>query len=293
MCLSNNQLNDILEKAIDAVVKAGEIVNSFQNKTLNIQEKEGFSKNKAAQVVTDADFKSQDIILKELQNITTKYDLGLLTEELQDDKSRFIKDYFWSIDPLDGTLPFVENTDGCCISIALVNRIGNGIIGVIYNPKTKNLYYNKVDQGIFKNHKTLKVASNNKTLTLVFDRSFLKTQHYNDVIQYLIQKGYPSPKIISYGGAAMNAIWVLESNSNAAYFKFPKVNLGGGSLWDYAATASIFNTAGLPPITCFDKSIPLNQKNPFLNEHGVIYSNSKLLQQDILDYFKNVNNHIK
>ena len=50
--------------------------------------------------------------------------------------------------------------------------------------------------------------------------------------------------VIKHGGAAMNAMWVIE-NSPALYFKFPKESDGGGSLWDYSATAVIFKEMGL------------------------------------------------
>ena len=48
------------------------------------------------------------------------YDLALLTEESEDDRSCFEKDYFWCIDPLDGTLPFTRNEAGYSVSIGLV-----------------------------------------------------------------------------------------------------------------------------------------------------------------------------
>ena len=56
--------------------------------------------------------------------ITQKYDFGILTEETPDNGSRLVKDYFWCVDPLDGTLPFTEGTPGYSVSIALVSKSG-------------------------------------------------------------------------------------------------------------------------------------------------------------------------
>jgi len=44
-------------------------------------------------------------------------------------------------------------------------------------------------------------------------------------------------------GAAINAMQVLD-NPPGFYFKFPKPQEGGGSLWDFAASAAIFNECG-------------------------------------------------
>jgi fructose-1,6-bisphosphatase/inositol monophosphatase family enzyme len=65
---------------------------------------------------------AQAAVLEVLAPTFKAYDLGLLTEELADDGSRFEKDYFWSIDPLDGTLPFTQGKPGYAVSIALVRR---------------------------------------------------------------------------------------------------------------------------------------------------------------------------
>ena len=59
--------------------------------------------------------------------MTERYDLALLTEELEDDGSRHVKDYFWCIDPIDGTLPFTQKKPGYGVSIALVARDGASV----------------------------------------------------------------------------------------------------------------------------------------------------------------------
>ena len=46
------------------------------------------------------------------------YALALLTEESADDGSQFCQDYFWCIDPLDGTLPFIRGLPGYAVSIS-------------------------------------------------------------------------------------------------------------------------------------------------------------------------------
>ena len=91
--------------------------------------------------MTEVDFKSQQIILELIEPTLEKYDLALLSEEKEDDHSRFQKDYFWAIDPLDGTLPFIENMDGFAVSIALVSKAGIPIIGAVFDPTNSTLYH--------------------------------------------------------------------------------------------------------------------------------------------------------
>jgi myo-inositol-1(or 4)-monophosphatase len=109
----------------------------------------------AAQVVTEVDHLSQDIILKTLHPSCLIYDLALLSEESPDDNQRLQKDYFWCIDPLDGTLPFIESVPGYSVSIALVSREGQSMLGVVYDPVTQTLYHAIQGQGL---GKTLKYS---------------------------------------------------------------------------------------------------------------------------------------
>jgi len=56
--------------------------------------------------------------------------------------------------------------------------------------------------------------------------------------------------------------------------KFPKEELGGGSLWDYAATACIFQELGLSATNFSGGRLELNkQGGTFMNEQGVIFAN--------------------
>ncbi|MGB0980254.1 MAG: hypothetical protein ACPGVV_12710, partial [Croceimicrobium sp.] len=54
----------------------------------------------------------------------------------------------------------------------------------------------------------------------------------------------------------------------------PKKNLGGGSIWDYAATACLFQELGLQATNYYEKRLDLNKlENSFMNHEGVLYAN--------------------
>ena len=87
--------------------------------------------------------------MKHLLPTCKTYNLGLLTEEQEDDNSRFDKDFFWCIDPIDGTLAFIKKQAGFSVSIALIAKDGTPQIGVVYDPTKDNLYYAIKDNGVF------------------------------------------------------------------------------------------------------------------------------------------------
>ena len=246
MKLSPNDLFLLSRCAISAAYQAGHIISAKSQHPVKVNAKKGGS-SLASQVVTEVDHLSQAIILQTLIPTCEIFNLALLSEESPDNLERLEKDYYWCIDPLDGTLPFVQSTPGYAVSIALVSREGVPHIGVVYDPVEQTIYHAVKGGGAFRNGNPWKVKSDSTTsprkLTLVADRSFEDHPLYSAVVAEMnsiaVELGCSGLSTILHGGAAMNACWVLEK-SPACYFKFPKPQDGGGSLWDYAATACLF-----------------------------------------------------
>lgn len=145
-----------LEKIL---INAGEIIMSFRNKFGNINEKE---KN---EIVTSADIASNNFIVKELKSIYPEIDI--YTEE--DKKLQSDSQNRWIIDPLDGTTPWVWGNSGFSISIAL-EKNGEIIIGAVYDPVMKELFYAEKGKGATKNNIEISVVKNipiNKTFMVV------------------------------------------------------------------------------------------------------------------------------
>ena len=191
MKLGVNDLQALCQVAIKAAKQAGEMIQKHAGYEIVVKDKPSGS-SRASQIVTEVDLMSQEMILKHILPTCEEYDLGLLIEESDDDLSRFEKDYFWCIDPLDGTLPFVEQRPGYAVSIALVSREGRSCLGVVYDPLTRNLYYAVKGLGSFRNEKAWDWNPN-------FNGSY---------------------ETIHCGGAVMNACWVLES-APACFVKRP------------------------------------------------------------------------
>lgn len=275
MNLSHDQLLELQQLAIDAATKAGKYILSHKPKS--IEHKDAGS-SMASQVVTEVDRESQRLLVEALAPSITKYDLGLLAEEEADDGSRLVKDYFWCIDPLDGTLPFIEGRSGYAVAIALISKAGVAVLGVVYNPKEDMCYSAITGGGVMLNGETFAPKQKDKeTFTIFHHRSLLKHPDCKVILQNyqhsFEEKGYQNFEYIYHGGAIMNAIWSIE-NKPSFYFALPKKAQGGGCIWDYAATACIFTELGYKVTDYQGNALMLNNPETiFMNASGVIYAN--------------------
>ena len=139
MIMSDVLLTELLALARQAALAAAELIRERRNDFGTVHTKDGAS-SIASSVVTDVDRAAQAVILDIIQPTCASHGIGLLAEEDNDDGSRLTRDAFWCIDPLDGTLAFVEGRPGFAVSIALVARDGTPLIGVCVNPVTGHLY---------------------------------------------------------------------------------------------------------------------------------------------------------
>jgi 3'(2'), 5'-bisphosphate nucleotidase/myo-inositol-1(or 4)-monophosphatase len=292
MKLSSNNLFLLSQCAISAAYQAGQIISSYSDRSVSVKKKQG-GNTLASQVVTEVDHLSQDCILQTLLPTCDMFDLALLSEEIPDNRDRLEKDFFWCIDPLDGTLPFIQSTPGYSVSIALVASDGTPVIGVIYDPVERTLYQAVKGCGAFRNGKPLILeltsVTSEQALTWVVDQSFEQHPLFSTVKMELEnianQMGYTGLTTVLQGGAAMNACWVLEKQP-ACYFKFPKTELGGGSLWDFAATACIFQEAGALVSDIHGTPLDLNrQDSTFMNHQGALYSSHALLAERVIGLY--------
>ncbi|AMK77650.1 MULTISPECIES: 3'(2'),5'-bisphosphate nucleotidase CysQ family protein [Methylomonas] len=289
MRLSTDDLYLLGQCAISAAMQAGQLIASHAQRAVAVNTKDGGT-SLAAQVVTEIDHLSQDIILQSLRPTCALYDLALLSEESPDDGARLQQDYFWCIDPLDGTLPFIEGVPGYSVSIALVSRAGQALIGVVYDPLTQTLYRAIKDQGAWQNQQGFKSATPTQTLTFITDKSFAQDPLYHatqvELERIAVELGYAGANLRLQGGAALNACQAL-TKAPACYFKFPKPEKGGGSVWDYAATACLFREAGAPVSDIHGNALVLNPDgSTFMNHCGVLYSSDQAIAESMIRFYR-------
>jgi myo-inositol-1(or 4)-monophosphatase len=135
---------------VNAVLKAGRgLVRDF-GEVENLQ----VSLKGPGNFVSAADRKAETTLVDELTKARPGY--GFLTEESGEIPGTD-KTHRWIIDPLDGTTNFLHGIPIFAISVAL-ERDGQPVAGVVYNPILNELYTAEHGSGAFLNDRRLRVA---------------------------------------------------------------------------------------------------------------------------------------
>jgi len=132
-----------LLKIVQTAIKAGDGILKIYEKDFDVEYKADDSP------LTDADKVSNEIIINELNR---EYpDIPILSEESKEVpyEQRKNWDYFWLIDPLDGTKEFVKKNGEFTVNIALIHK-GKPVLGVIAVPVKGTLYFGVEEVGSFK-----------------------------------------------------------------------------------------------------------------------------------------------
>lgn len=125
--------------------EAGEIIMSHRNLGESVDTKE---KN---EIVTPADIEANNYILEKLRETEIPVYSEEGGENRSEDSSR------WIVDPLDGTTPWVWGNSGFSVSIAL-EQDGKVVLGVVYDPVMKELFYAEQGAGASKNGNSISVT---------------------------------------------------------------------------------------------------------------------------------------
>ncbi|RMF02537.1 MAG: inositol monophosphatase, partial [Bacteroidetes bacterium] len=177
-------LFSLSQTAITAARSAGQVILQHLNTEVVVEMKADAS-SYAAQVVTAVDRACEEALLSYLLPTCEAYDLALLSEESPDDGSRLQKNFFWCIDPMDGTLAFIERRAGFSVSIALVALDGTPQLGVVLDPTTDTLYHAVKDLGVYKNGQVWQPQPSNNLLTYVSDRPLQDTPRAAEIEAFL------------------------------------------------------------------------------------------------------------
>ena len=94
--------------------------------------------------VTEADLQSSSLIVKRLEEIS---DYPVLSEEkVVDYQIRKDWNFFWLVDPLDGTKDFIKRTGDFTVNIALIEN-HKPVLGVVAIPAQNLVYFAKEGEG--------------------------------------------------------------------------------------------------------------------------------------------------
>ena len=186
-----------------------------------------------ADLVTDADRKSEALILKRIRARWPKHNV------IGEEGSRVAvgSDYCWLVDPLDGTTNFAHGFPMFCISLAL-ERNSKRVAGVIYNPTRDELFAAEKGGGAYLNNKKIQVSSISQVgecLVATGLPSYKRQESLNVFFSH--QMTLRTHAVRNTGSAALDLAYVACGRLDA----FWESNL---KPWDTAAGVLIVEEAG-------------------------------------------------
>ncbi len=174
----------------------------------------------------------------------------------------------WIVDPLDGTKEFIKRNGEFTVNIALVED-GAPILGVIYVPVKRQLYYGMVGEGAWKQDgasfdspappsvppQSLPLKAASRPFTVVASRSHLSSE--TEAFINTLRHAHPDLQLIS-SGSSLKICLVAEGKADIYPRHAPTME------WDTAAGHAIAAAVGCS-ITDPATALPLHYNKPDLH----------------------------
>lgn len=273
------QYDKLILTAILTAKRAGEAILEVYDSDFEVEQKDDKSP------LTLADKRSNDIITDVLEQTITVNNstVPILSEEGKeipyDERKKW--EYFWLVDPLDGTKEFVKRNGEFTVNIALIHK-HKPVLGIIYIPVKDVFYFAAINFGTYKlenseiltdglsikelidKSQRLPLNNNNKTtLTVVGSRSHT-SEEFSEFVRRLSEK-YENVEFIS-SGSSLKLCLVAEGKADV----YPR--FGPTMEWDTAAGQAIVEQAkGTVMDTQTNEQLNYNKNNllnPFFIASG-------------------------
>jgi len=213
--------------------------------------------------LTQADLRSNAVICEELTKLYPE--IPILSEESAEIpyEERSEWEYYWCIDPLDGTKEFIKRNGEFTVNIALIHW-DTPVLGVVYAPAIEDLYSAEMGVGAFKNGERLPLIDEHdkkRVMRVVASKSHL-TPETQEFIDTLSQES-DSVECISKG-SSLKLCLVAEGSADI----YPR--LAPTMEWDTAAAHAVVLGAG-KRVLRYDTREPLvYNKRELLNPWFVV-----------------------
>ncbi|MEO8026100.1 MAG: inositol monophosphatase family protein [Bryobacteraceae bacterium] len=220
-------MSSFLETSIEIAHEAGSLLADFFERRVAFQLKGEYD------LVTEADRASEKLIVERLTAHFPSH--GIVAEEGGGHESP--SDYRWYVDPLDGTTNFAHGFPVFNVTLGL-EKAGEMVCGVIYDPTRKELFTAERGSGAFLNGRRIHVS---KASTI--DESLVATgfpsrkRHQNVNVHFYYQLAMMSHGVRRAGSAAIDLAYVASGRLDA-FWEF------GLNPWDMAAGVLMVAEAG-------------------------------------------------
>lgn len=249
----------MLDRLIDLAIAAGDAIEEVYNSSdFDLEKKLDDSP------LTRADKLSHSVICRGLAQINGA---PILSEEGDSAPwaERRLWNRYWLVDPLDGTKEFIKRNGEFTVNIALIEH-GSPVLGVVYAPIKKLMYYGGKNMGAYRQHRPasdpvpIAVAPQpkNSAWRIVGSRS-----HQSDDLESFL-KQFPRYDMVSMG-SSLKLCMVADGSADL----YPR--LGLTSEWDTAAAQAVVEGAG-GMVLNWETKAPLvyNTKESLLNPYFIV-----------------------
>lgn len=244
-----------LEDVVSIAKEAGDAIMEIYKKDFAIEYKDDKSP------LTEADLKANTIICQKLERLYPS--TPIMSEENQEVEYDLRKDweYYWCIDPIDGTKEFIKKNGEFTINIALIHK-DTPVLGVVYAPAIDEMYKAKIGEGAYKNNQKLPLYFNTqpiKKLLVVTSKSHLskETQEFIDNL-----KAEEIEQVSK--GSSLKLCMVAEGTADI----YPR--LAPTMEWDTAAAHAIVLEAGKEVVQFESKESVVYNKPNLLNPWFIV-----------------------
>tara|TARA_B110000008_G_scaffold72640_1_gene73755 strand:- start:9119 stop:9874 length:756 start_codon:yes stop_codon:yes gene_type:complete len=223
--------SDLLELAKSVAFDAG---TNISREAKQEQIEFFFSKENKKEIKASADKMLEQYILSKL----TPTGLSILTEESGYLQNNSNSEYYFILDPLDGTYNFVKDLGPSAISIALW-KDKRPIFGVIFDLQKKNLFWGGKNFGSFCNEKKITVSEVNLKEQASICSGFPVRFNFESTsaMKDFFELVKPFAKVRMFGSAAISLVHVSKGSSEI----YCEKNI---MLWDVAAGLAIIEGSG-------------------------------------------------
>ena len=223
-------LRKIEEHAVELAKGAGRILEAHFGKALDVE----FKAKDKTDPVSQADKESEEYLKEAIRSRFP--DHAVLGEEGTDEGSDS-SDFLWALDPLDGTVNYINGLPIYSVSIGVLYR-GAPVVGCIWVPfpdKDRSaIYHARLGHGAYRNGKAISVRKNPSPQPgqlAIFPREYLW--------EYLRKAGRNAPvgEVRDSGSISYEMALTSSGVLQYAFFASP-------SLWDVAAGVVLVREAG-------------------------------------------------
>jgi myo-inositol-1(or 4)-monophosphatase len=216
-----------LETAAEIAREAGALTATYFERRVGYETKGEFD------LVTEADRASEKLVVERLRTHFPSH--AIVAEEGGGHESS--SEYRWFVDPLDGTTNFAHSFPMYCVSIGL-ERAGEGIAAVVYDPIHQELFTAERGAGAFLNNHRIRVSGVGRLGDSLASTGFpSRKPRHNINIHFYYQLAMASHGVRRTGSAALDLSYVAAGRLDF-FWEF------GLKPWDVAAGALLVQEAG-------------------------------------------------